>query len=304
MVFNFRINRVKDYFIALRPHIILMSIPCWLIGVSLAYNNGYFNFLNAFLTLVGALFLHLSVNAFNEVFDYLRGNDTLESVSEYSGGGGYLVRGLISPFEMGTFAIILFLVGCLIGIYLSFQHKILLIIGFIGVLMILLYTPVLKTVGLGELAMIIGFSLISLGTYICMFETDRYILDVNTFLLFFLPGLWKSTVLLINEFPDYENDKRVQVKNWIVRFGREKASYIYLFMMSIFYSIIVFLFFQGFLNIFSLLSLLTIPLMAKNFWNSLNYKDLENHIPIMRNQVNIGYISLFLIGISLMINNG
>ncbi|MCS6955317.1 MAG: hypothetical protein NZM44_03060, partial [Candidatus Calescibacterium sp.] len=62
MVFNFHINRVKDYFIALRPHIILMSIPCWLIGVSLAYSNGYFNFLNALLTLVGALFLHLSVN--------------------------------------------------------------------------------------------------------------------------------------------------------------------------------------------------------------------------------------------------
>ncbi|MCS6956180.1 MAG: prenyltransferase, partial [Candidatus Calescibacterium sp.] len=244
------------------------------------------------------------VNAFNEVFDYLRGNDTLESVSEYSGVGGYLVRGLISPFEMGTFAIILFLIGCLIGIYLSFQHKILLIIGFIGVLMILLYTPVFKTVGLGEFAMIIGFSLISLGTYVCMFETDKYIFDVNTFLLFFLPGLWKSTVLLINEFPDYENDKSAQVKNWIVRFGRKKASYIYLVMMSIFYSIIVFLFFRGFLNIFSLLSLLTVPWVAKNFWNSLNYRDLKSHIPIMRNQVNIGYISLFLIGISLMITNG
>ncbi|MCS7165650.1 MAG: prenyltransferase [Candidatus Calescibacterium sp.] len=300
MNLNFSISRIKDYFLALRPHIIIMSVPCWFIGVSLAIDKGYFNLTNAILTLIGALFLHLSVNAFNEVFDYLRGNDSIESVSEYSGGGGYLVRGIISPFEMGTFAIILFLLGCSIGIYLSFQHKILLLIGLIGSIMILLYTPIFKTVGLGEIAMIFGFSMISLGTYICMFEPNKYIFNLNTFLLLFIPGLWKSTVLVINEFPDYENDKKAQVKNWIVRFGRKNTSYIYLFMMIIFYSTIAYLFVNGFLNIFSLISLLTIPLSLKIFWSSLNYVNLEKHIPVMKSQVNLGYFSLFTIGISLI----
>ncbi|MFN3477836.1 MAG: prenyltransferase, partial [bacterium] len=132
MVFNFGLLRIREYLQALRPHIVLMSVPCWLVGLSLAYSKGYFNFTNAILALIGAILLHLSVNAFNEVFDFLRGNDSVEGVSEYSGGGGYLVRGIISPFEMGTFALILFLLGCSIGVYIGVQHKIIFVIGFIG----------------------------------------------------------------------------------------------------------------------------------------------------------------------------
>lgn len=300
MIVNFSLSRIGLYFVALRPHIVLMSVPCWFIGVSLAYSKGNFNLLNSILTLIGALFLHLSVNAFNEVFDYLRGNDKLENVSEYSGGGGYLVRGIISPFEMATFALILFFIGCSIGVFLSFHHKIILLIGLIGSLMILLYTPILKPIGLGELAMIVGFSCISFGSYFAMFNDNSYILDFNVFLYFLLPGLWKSTVLVINEFPDYENDKRVNVKNWIVRFGRKLTAFIYFIMMSIFYFIIIFLYFRGFLNNFSLLALITLPLFIDNFMKSLKYKDLTSHIPVMRSQVNIGYISLFLLGFSLI----
>lgn len=301
MVFNFQINRIGEYIVALRPHIILMSVPCWFIGLLMALNRGYFDLLNAVLTLIGALVLHLSVNAFNEVFDYLRGNDTIEAVSEYSGGGGYLVKGLISPFEMGTFAILLFLIGVSIGVYLSFQHKIILLIGLIGGMMILLYTPVFKPAGLGEVAMIIGFSCITFGTYFSMFEPDKYVIDLNTFLLFLLPGLWKSTILVINEFPDYENDKKANVRNWIVRFGRKNTAFIYAFMMIIYYTLIIYLVYINFLPIFSISSLITVPLFIKNFIDSLNYVDLKKHLPVMKNQVNIGFISLFLIGIGLLI---
>lgn len=301
MVFDFRLSRLGEYLWALRPHIVLMSIPCWFMGISLAYNQGYFNFINAILTLIGALLLHLSVNAFNEVFDYLRGNDTIENVSEYSGGGGYLVKGLVSPFEMGTFAFILFLLGCSIGVYIGLTHKIVFIIGFIGSIMILLYTPLLKPLGLGEVAMIIGFSMISLGSYISMFEPEKYIFNFHTFLLFLLPGLWKSTVLVINEFPDYENDKKANVKNWIVRFGRKRTALIYLLMMAIFYLLILYLCFVKFLSFGAMVSLITLPWAIKNFLSSFNYKDLKTHIPVMRCQVKLGYISLGIIALSLVI---
>ncbi len=295
------ISVIKDYFLSIRPHIVLTSVPCWLLGVSLAYSKGYFNLSNAILALIGVLFLHLSVNAFNEVFDYLRGNDSIESLSEYSGGGGYLVKGLLTPFQMGTWALILFIVGTSIGVFLALQHKIIIIIGFIGILMILLYTPLLKPIGLGEIAMIVGFSCISVGSYICMFDSQQYLFDFYTFLLFLLPGLWKSCVLLINEFPDYENDKKANVKNWVVRFGRKKASMIYFFLMLIFYSIILYLFFIGYLKILSLLAFLSFPLFIKVFIDSMNYKDLLTHIPVMRNQVNIGYISLITVSVSLIL---
>jgi len=293
-------QRIIEYFVALRPYLALMSVPCWFLGFSLGYNQGYTNFFNSFLALIGALLLHLSVNAFNEFFDYIRGNDTIEGASVYSGGGGYLVKGLITPIEMGTFAIILFLIGAAIGIYLSFTYKILLLIGLIGSIMILLYTPLFKPMGLGEIAMIIGFSCIPLGTYICMSD-NNYNLNFLFFLLFLLAGIWKSTVLVINEFPDYENDKRANVKNWVVRFGRKNLSYIYFVMMLIFYLIIAFLFSQKVLNLISLLSFITLPIFIQNFIKSLNYKDIQQHIPVMRNQILLGYIALSIIGISLII---
>jgi len=297
-------KRIVDYFIALRPYLTLMSIPCWFVGFSLAYNQNYTNFLNGFLALIGALLLHLSVNAFNELFDYLRGNDTIEGASTYSGGGGYLVRGIITPFEMGTFAIILFLMGTSIGIILSFQHKLLLLIGLIGAIMILLYTPVFKPIGLGEIAMIIGFSCITIGTYISMANTNQYNFNPLFFILFILPGIWKSTVLIINEFPDYENDKKANVKNWVVRLGTKNLSYVYLLMMTIFYFLIIFLFYKKVINVLGLLSLITLPMFINNFIKSLNYSDIESHIPVMKNQINLGYISLFIIGISLIIGKG
>ncbi|MFN3478661.1 MAG: prenyltransferase, partial [bacterium] len=162
-----------------------------------------------------------------------------------------------------------------------------------------LYTPIFKPVGLGEIAMIVGFSMISVGTYVSMFNTENYLLTINDFLVFLLPGLWKSTVLIINEFPDYENDKKANVKNWIVRFGYKGTALIYFFMMIIFYSTVVYLFIIDFFNVWALASLITVPLFLKIFVNSMNYKNLEKHLLIMRQQVNLGYISLGVISLSL-----
>ncbi len=295
---------LRDYFLSVRPQFIFTSFVCWLIGVSYAFYKGADNYFNSFLALLAALIFHATVNALNELFDYLRGNDTIEYSTEYSGGGGYLVKGIITPFEMANIAIILLVLSLLISVYFVINYPIVVIPGIIGLAMILLYTPFLKPKGFGEIAMILGFASTTLGSYIVSFDnTNVYnYLTWDVIFILLIAGFWKSSVLLINEFPDYENDKRVNTLNWVVRFGRKKAAIIFLIENIIIYlSIILAVIFKYF-PVYSLVSLLGLVISISNFLKSYNYKDLVNHIKPMGYQVKLGYFLSFSLLFSFILN--
>jgi 1,4-dihydroxy-2-naphthoate octaprenyltransferase len=295
---------LKDYFLSIRPQFIFTSFVCWLIGGSYAFYKGADNYFNSFLALLAALIFHATVNALNELFDYLRGNDTIEYSTEYSGGGGYLVKGIITPFEMANISIILLVLSLLISVYFVINYPIVVIPGIIGLAMILLYTPFLKPKGFGEIAMILGFASTTLGSYIVSFgNTNVYnYLTWDVLFILLIAGVWKSSVLLINEFPDYENDKRVNTLNWVVRFGRKKAAIIFFIENIIIYlSIILAVIFKYF-PVYSLVSLLGLVVSISNFLKSYNYKDLVNHIKPMEYQVKLGYFLSFSLLFSFILN--
>lgn len=293
-----------DYFLSIRPQFIFTSFVCWLIGVGYAFYKGADNYINSFLALIAALFFHATVNSLNELFDYLRGNDTVEYSTDYSGGGGYLIKGIITPFEMANISIILLVISLLISVYFVINYLIVIVPGIIGLAMILLYTPFLKPKGLGEIAMIFGFASTTLGSYIVSFDNNvlnNYLTWDIVFILL-IAGFWKSSVLLINEFPDYENDKRVNTFNWVVRFGREKAAIIFLIENILIYLSIVLAVILRYFPVYSLISLLGLFVSINNFIKSYDYKDLVNHIKPMEYQVKLGYFLSFSLFFSFLLD--
>ena len=86
-----------------------------LIGVSVGlaftyYNYLVFDILSAILTYVGVIFLHASVDIFNDYWDFKRGIDTTTTRTKYSGGTGILPEKKISPktaYRMGIFFLLL-----------------------------------------------------------------------------------------------------------------------------------------------------------------------------------------------------
>ena len=86
--------------------------------------------------------------------------------------------------------------------------------------------------GLGELTIFLAFGpLLTLGS---MFSMSNISIDLNSSIIqtiFFIGiplGLLTTNILFINQFPDYESDKKTGKNNLVVIFGKKISRWIYL----------------------------------------------------------------------------
>lgn len=216
-----------------RPQFLILSVLLVLHGTALAAAMGYaVNWLNAVLAVIGLVLLHASVNVLNDWHDYSKSGIDLEvRQTPFSGGSGLMPAGKISvkgalQLGIGTLA-----AGCLIGFYLVWQVQVLwgtglylLVIGAVGALSVVLYTPVFTRIGLGEI--FAGLSLGTLpvvGTYFLL--TGH--LDAVAWISGIPAGLLTYNLLLLNEFPDTDADIAGGRHHMVVLLGRRGARWLY-----------------------------------------------------------------------------
>ena len=72
----------------IRPEFLILSPVLVLLGTSVSLNTGYFNLAKFFLTTIGLLLAHSSVNTLNDYFDFKSGIDTETTPTAFSGGSG------------------------------------------------------------------------------------------------------------------------------------------------------------------------------------------------------------------------
>jgi len=78
--------------------------------------------------------------------------------------------------------------------------------------------------GLGELFIFLDFGLLPvIGT--CYVQTGRF--DPESAMASVPVGLLIAAVLWINQFADYEADRAVDKRHWVVRLGRRRAAWVY-----------------------------------------------------------------------------
>jgi 1,4-dihydroxy-2-naphthoate octaprenyltransferase len=197
------------------------------LGTSIAWvRNGAFNLEYFSLALVGGIFLHLGTNVINDYFDYKSGNDEInkEFVRPFSGGSRTIQMRLLSPREVFVGAILFYIVGTVIGLYLTWvRGPFVLVLGLVGLLSGFFYVaPPLNWAGRGFGEVIVGINfgcLVTLGAYYVQTQT----LTFEPILASIPVALLISAVLYINEFPDYVADKAVGKNTLVVRLGRRKA---------------------------------------------------------------------------------
>ncbi|MDH7561737.1 MAG: prenyltransferase, partial [bacterium] len=84
-------NTLKSLLGLMRVPFLILTPACVFVGVGTAYWQTHeINWLDILLVLIGALSAHISVNAFNEYFDFKSGLDTKTSRTPFSGGSGTL----------------------------------------------------------------------------------------------------------------------------------------------------------------------------------------------------------------------
>jgi len=273
--------KLKTWFLEIRPEFLLLSVVLVLLGSAISWNEGYFNWLKFLLTVLGLLLAHTSVNVLNDYFDFKSGIDLDTTKTAFSGGSGILAQGILKPKNAYRFGI-----GCLaaafpIGIYLTYASGWqLLPLVFLGGGIIYFYTSHLTKWLIGELFAGLGLgSLPVLGTY--FIQTGSY--STEAFVASLAPGLLTVNLLLLNEFPDYEADKKGGRYHLVIALGRRKASRLYTGLMIMTYLFIICGVISKLMPLVSLIALASTPIAFKAIKTSLiHYDNLEKLIPALK----------------------
>ena len=247
-------------------------LPMVIVAVLLNQMNSL-SIINAIISIIGIISVHIFGNLYNDYFDVKSGTDEVNNEyfnvgdkslilrgAQISGGSRAIELGLITLKKTKNLGNIMLLIAsfCVISlsinIYLetnSFKNILgIIVIGFLGSFLAYFYTakPLRLSArkGLGEIVIFLTFGpLLTLGSLFAMSNTP---LDINfhtlkDFILIGIPlGLLTTNILFINQFPDYISDKKSDKINLVVLFGKKLSRWIYLLnLMLIFFSTFYFI---------------------------------------------------------------
>ncbi|MFH1169751.1 MAG: prenyltransferase, partial [Chloroflexota bacterium] len=276
---------LKIWFLETRPQFLTLSVALAFLGTSIAWYYGHFNLGHALLAFIGLMLAHISVNTLNDYFDYRSGVDLATRRTPFSGGSGMLPAAMMKPQQVLWLGLGSLMLALLIGIYFVIVSGWLLLpLLVVAALFILLYTPaILKRrwpewaagVGLGTLP-ILGAFFVQTGAY----TWPAVVAAIPS-------GMLVHNLLLLNEFPDIEADKKASRKTLPITMGGGKASLVYsAFTLGVYLWIIAWVI-AGVMPAFSLLALLTLPFAIKAIRGSRQHQDMNRLVPAMASNVMI-----------------
>lgn len=246
-----------------RANFLTLTLVCIALAAAASWQAGYAlqPGLLMLVTLLG-LAAHISVNAFNEYFDFKSGLDYLTKRTPFSGGSGTLVANPQASGMALALAVISLLIVIVGGLYLTMQHGWqLLLIGIPGVLIIYAYTQHLNKIPLAcLLAPGLGFGLLmTLGAFWVFAGT----LTAGAWMLALIISLLVSNLLLLNQFPDVEADRQVGRRHFPIVIGRRHSASVYSLLAVSSYLVLIVAVLTQLLPWQSLLGLLSLPLLLK-----------------------------------------
>lgn len=214
-----------------------------------------------------ALLTHAAVNVINDVADSHSGCDAanVERLFPFTGGSRFIQNGVLSQTAMQRLAILLFAAVCVGGLLLVWvAGPLLLLIGGIGVGLGWGYSAEpfkLNSRGLGELSVVVCFTLIPLG----MVVLAGLPLTLAEWLVSLPTGLLAASLLYINQFPDRTADRSAGKWHWVARLETRHARWGYAVLSGSAYLVLLYAVVQGYVPSPALLGLLTLPLSARAF---------------------------------------
>ncbi len=251
-------NPLAAYLAATRPPFILATVVLILLGLAwTAWAGHAIDPVNAVLTLLAGILLHAAVNVLNDYYDDLNGTDNLndERIFPFTGGSRFIQNGVLSRRQMFRFGIGLVLAVIAIGLWLiHVSGPTLLWLGLFGLLLGWGYSapPLsLNGRGLGELAVLTGFSLLPLGT--ALVQTGQ--LNWPLVLIALPEGLLTANLLYINQFPDRKADIQAGKLHWVARLEPRTARWGYVLIAALAWGIFLALVATGRLPLLALIAL-------------------------------------------------
>jgi 1,4-dihydroxy-2-naphthoate octaprenyltransferase len=276
--------KLKVWLLETRPQFLLLSVTLVLLGTAMARHEGCFDLLKFVLTLIGLLLAHSSVNILNDYFDYKSGIDLETKRTPFSGGSGILPQGLLKPKGVYIYGLGCLIAALAIGIYLTFiSGWQLLPLILLGGPVIYFYTSHLTKWLAGEFWAGLGLGMLPvLGTYFV--QTGSY--SVEGVVASLSPGFLTANLLLLNEFPDVEADKKGGRYNLVIALGPKTAGRLYAGLIALTYLSIIGGVVLKLMPTASLIGLASIPFAFKAISVIFkNYDNIQKLIPALKANV-------------------
>ncbi len=252
------------------------------LGTAIAFYSTKSFDLHRFLAGLGITLLALiGVEAFNEYFDWQNGSDRVFQESPRPVTKRTLVLGIVS-----------FSIAFLITLFLSFQLGypviILYLIGFLAAFFYLAPPIKLSYRGLGEIDIALSYGplLVLASYYVQTGKLALLPLGVSV-----IPALLLFKIAILNQVPDYFQDRLVGKRNFCVRIGRENLMKLYGIITIIFYGIILTgLYFKQIPQLVWSVPLIAFPLSLTTYLiGNKTYSEPERFLPAIRYMV-INYL--------------
>ncbi|MBN2118893.1 MAG: prenyltransferase [Anaerolineales bacterium] len=294
-------NKFKLLLGPMRLPFLILTPACALLGLgSAVWTTGQVNGWHFVLALIGAVSAHISVNAFNEVFDFESGLDARTQRTPFSGGSGTL------PAEAGMKRPTLVMAWVTLGItalsglyFVILRGPTILPLGLVGLVLLYIYTPwMTRSPLLCLIAPGLGFGpLMVMSVHFALTGAYSWTAFVASLVPFFLV----SNLLLLNQFPDVEADRSIGRRHIPILFGRRAASLVYnLFLLLAYLTVILGVLFSV-LPAISLLGLLTLVIAVPAGLRAFRHADdIPQLLPALGMNVLINLLTPMLVSAGLL----
>ena len=278
----------KGIVTVIRVPFLILALILGILGSAVAWYESIrygspFNIWYAILATLGLLIAHAAVNIFNDYFDARSGLDYKTSRTPFSGGSGAVPRGLLTIQQSLWLGIACFVLLVPIAVFFILKTGwMLLPLLVLAVLLIVFYTPLILKMGYPEWSPGLGLGILPvMGAYFV--HTGEYTLTV--FIASMPSYFLVHNLLLLNEFPDVEADVTVNRRTLPIVIGKKRAAYFFSLYTMLVYIWVVWAVTYHYMPVFTLLSLLTLPIAVHVIKGSFRYDDMEIFLDAMKKNV-------------------
>jgi 1,4-dihydroxy-2-naphthoate octaprenyltransferase len=252
------------------------------------------------LSFIGGVLAHVSVNALNEYLDFESGLDLITKRTDFSGGSGALPENPSMAKTILYVGIISLVITVLIGVFFVVEYSWKIVpLGLAGAILIVAYTrwvnkhPLLCLVAPG-----IGFGLLMvLGANFAL--TGQYSSDL--LLVSLIPFFLINNLLLLNQYPDIEADRKIGRNHFPIAFGISKSNVVYGLFILLNVVVILSAIALQILPMLSLITLLPLPLSLFSLSGAIKYRENIGQYPqYLGANVAVTIISLVLLSLSIV----
>ena len=251
-------NKTTAWFLACRPKTLSVSLSPVLVGTAVAWHDAHaILWLPLLAAALGAAFIQIGTNLFNDVGDFLRGTDRPGRLGpRRATAEGWLTPGMVKAGAFLSFAL-----AFLNGIYLVWHGGWPIVaIGLASLAAGWAYTGGPKPIAygpLGEAFVFVFFGLVAVGGsyYLQTLSVTPMALIAAT-----LVGIHAAAVITVNNYRDHDGDKANGKNTLAVRLGRPAVRHVYTAEMLAPYALLPLLADLGWP---AALPLLSLPLAAK-----------------------------------------